>query len=232
MTLIVAVAGNDFVIVGADGKGTVTDHVGNRVDSLNEQKLVKLTDFVCVLLVADGEIGLELIEEFQTRVKPKPNWGITKTVAELSVFCKEQVGSFFSGVRSSDPSFPDIIYVLAGFDKVGTKYKSKINVLRSSSMFFPGRYKDKVAEGKPLIARYILSHKYNRNLSEDDMCYLVGELFVETITLDGDVGGQIRMARLSPKVTIFKDPVVDAFTKPKEYRDELQSRELERLARS
>lgn len=217
MTLIMAVEGIDFVVLATDSKGSWIDDSGTRIDSIAEEKLIPLTKYACVLICADAEVGVQLVEEFKTQYANHHNWGITKVVKEFSKFCKREISHISDTVSPSDRAFPNVIYIVAGLDKVGKKWKPKINILRSHRLFYPGREKNKAANGKPMIARYILDKEYNKNLSVDDMCSLVGMVMAETVRIDGDVGGRIRMAVINQKgVRELSDDVVDIFTGDKE----------------
>lgn len=112
----------------------------------------------------------------------------------------------------------------------------KIYVLRSENLFFSGRGDNTVAEGKPFIARYILSKEYDKNYGVDEMCFLVAKTMVETISIDGDVGGKIKMARIDGKgVHPLPDNAVQEFVNgKKEYeksKTEQQKNELVKISK-
>lgn len=228
MTLIVAVEGKDFVVLGADSEGSRGDVYGTRVDNITAEKLIQLTKYSCALIAGDPEIGIQLIEEFKSQLRNTDSWDTTKVVKEFSKFCKKEILHISDTISPSDDDFPDVTYIVAGLDKKRRKYIPKINILRSGNLFFAGREKDKAAKGKPMIAYYILDKKYNKESSQDDLCFLIGEVISETIRIDGDVGGKIRMAVIDKKgFRDIADSVVDDFTKNKE--DYMREKEIEEL---
>lgn len=193
MTLIIAAEGDNFVVLAADSKGSWNDD-GSRMESITEEKLMPLTKYACILIAGDAEIGMQLVEEFKTKYKSSYTWGISKVVSEFSKFCKKELSHITDTIKPSDVAFPDIVFLVGGLDKNGEEYIPRLNILRSVRLFFPGRHRNKVAEGKPFIARYILSKNYDRDSSKEVMGFLVAEAMRETISIDGDVGGKVRMA--------------------------------------
>lgn len=212
MTLIIAAEGEGFVVLAADSKGTWIDDIGSRMESITEEKLIPITKFTCVLIADDAELGVQLVEEFKARNKTISDWGITKVVQEFSVFCKKELLHITDTIQPTSDAFPSVTFLIAGLDKNKEAYIPKINILRSKRLFLAGRHKDKVAEGKPLIARYILSKRYERILSQENMGFIVAEAMKETISVDGDVGGKVRMAIIDENgVRVLTDNVVEKY---------------------
>ena len=228
MTLITAAEGNEFVVLATDSKGSWIDGSGTRIDSINAEKLIPLSKYSCVLIADDAEVGLQLVEEFKKQFKNN-NLGITKIVKEFSKFCKKEISHISDSISPSNPAFPSVVFIVAGLDKERKKYIPKINILRSERLFYPGRVKEKAADGKPMIAHYILNKEYDKNYSQEDMCFLLGKVMVETVKVDGDVGGKIRMAIINQKgVRILPDNIVDIYVTDKEsYKRIRENKELE-----
>lgn len=224
MTLIIAAEGNNFVVLAADGKGTWVDAGGSRMESITEEKLVPLTKYACALIAGDPELGVQLVEEFKTKNKYSYKWGISQVVSEFSNFCKKTISQITDTIRPNDDAFPVVIFLIGGLDKTGRKYVPKLNILRSERLFLPGRQKNKAAEGKPFIARYLFSKKYDKDLSKEVMGFLVAEAMRETISIDGDVGGKVRMAIIDENgCRVLSDEVV------KRYLDGPEEDEIIRL---
>ncbi|MFH1473467.1 MAG: hypothetical protein ABIE55_01100 [Candidatus Aenigmatarchaeota archaeon] len=231
MTLIVSLEGKDFIAVGSDSEGSREDSHGTRVDNIEAEKLIQLTKFSCALIAGDAEIGTELIEEFKSTLKNTDKWNLTDVVKKFSKFCKKEISHISDVVSPSDIAFPYIIFILTGLDKKGKKFIPKINVLRSTRLFCPGREKDKSAKGKPMIAYYILDKYYDKNFCQEDMLFLIGKVISETMRIDGDVGGKIKMAIIDNKgFRNIKDSAVEIYTKDKEmYKLEKENKELENI---
>jgi 20S proteasome alpha/beta subunit len=49
-------------------------------------------------------------------------------------------------------------------------------------------------EGKPLIAHYLFTKDFKNNMTIDELCKLVSQSIYDTMAIDGDVGGKIRLA--------------------------------------
>ncbi|MBU4502134.1 MAG: hypothetical protein KKA79_06055, partial [Nanoarchaeota archaeon] len=121
-------------------------------------------------------------------------------------------------------------------DKSGEKYIPKINILRSTRLFLPGMHKDKAAEGSPFIARYVLSKEYDRNASQEAIGFLVAKAMNETISIDADVGGKVRMAIIDKNgLRILTDEAVKRFLDGSEEDERIKLRSerevLEKLIR-
>lgn len=232
MTLIVAIEGIDFVVLAADSQGR-REIYGTRVDSKSEEKLMPLTKYSCVLISGNGEIGTQLIEEFKSQVKNIDSLDITKVVKKFSKFCKKEITHISDSVSPSDEAFPEITYIVAGLDKKRNgRYIPKINILRSTSLFCPGRIKYKAADGKPMIAYYILDKEYRMNQSQNDLCFLIGKVMSETIRIDGDVGGTVKIAVIDKKgLRIIPEHVVNDFMNfdKEEYTIKKEKEELEKI---
>jgi len=52
--------------------------------------------------------------------------------------------------------------------------------------------------GKPFIALYLFAQRYHENMPLDDLCELVAQSIYDTICIDGDVGGKIRISTIDP----------------------------------
>lgn len=193
MTLIIAAEGKEFVVLAADSKGTFVDD-GSRMESITEEKLMPLTKYACILIAGDAELGLQLVERFKEKYKSSYTSDMSTVISEFSVFCKKELSHITDTILPGNRAFPDVVFLIGGLNKEGKKYVPRLNILRSMRLFLPGRHKDKVAEGAPFIARYILSKKYDRNASQESMGFLVAEAMSETISIDSDVGGKVRMA--------------------------------------
>lgn len=233
MTLIIGAEGKDFVVLAADSKGTFLED-GSRMESITEEKLIQLTDYSCVLIAGDAEIGVQLIEDFKEKHRFSKNLGISKVVLLFRDFCKKEMGHITDTILPGHPAYPDIVFLVGGVDKKGKGCVPRLRILRSSTLFFAGRHRDKVAEGVPLIARYILSKEYNRNQSQEAMGFLVAKAMRETISINAEVGGKIRMAIVRNNgVQVFNDNVVKKYMDGPEEDERLKLKaereELEKL---
>jgi len=91
--------------------------------------------------------------------------------------------------------FPQCNFIIAGLDINKGNITPKCYSMCSGSGFKMGKYPSGYGiDGKPFVARYLFRKKYAECKSLDDLCKLVGQSIYDTKKVDGDVGGQIRMA--------------------------------------
>ena len=231
MTLIIALEGIDFLVLTTDSKGSWEYSSEIRVDNPNAEKLIQLNKHICILIGGDSEIGINLVEEFKTQFTKCNSWTMGKVVKEFSKFCKKEIKHITDTILPGNRMFPAIVFIIGGLEKIKGKWEPKINILRSENLFYPGRKKDNIADGRPWIARYIFGKHYRKDLSLEDMCFLAGKIMSETVSFDGYVGGKIRMAVIDQKgVRKLNDNVVNRFLKAKdEYIKENEKKEKEEL---
>lgn len=193
MTLVIAAKGSDFIILGADSRGTMRDVAGNRVELNLAVKLIQITDHIAFLVYGDAHISDYLIEKFKEKLSGK-----TKTVSEVAEefadFCREEVKKTLDVPREYIPNFG---FIIAGLD-----FKSKIPIprcykLRSLDGFELGIYREDFAiAGKYIIATYLFSKEFKQDMTVEQLSNLTANAIYDTSKIDGDVGGKIKMARI------------------------------------
>jgi len=85
--------------------------------------------------------------------------------------------------------------------------------MNSGSGFRLGKYPSGYGiDGKPFVAHYLFRKIYSSDLSIEEMCKLVAQSIYDTKKLDGDVGGEIRLAiidnsgfRLVPTADVYDE---------------------------
>jgi len=131
-----------------------------------------------------------IIDKFKKTVKVQ-NRGVTKIAEDLAALCIKEAEKVMD---VPTPSFPHYGFIIAGLDKSGNKYTPHCYRLTSSAGFRLGLYQRRFAiEGKPIIAYYMFARDYQKNMSVDDLCKLVAQSIFDTMNMDGDVGGKIKM---------------------------------------
>ena len=99
--------------------------------------------------------------------------------------------------------FPDYGFIIAGLDKSRGRFKiPKCYTLQSTQGFRMNYGKEGFAlEGKPMLAYYLFEKHYERTDKEepDALCELVGRTLYDTRRIDGDVGGELKMALIRPE---------------------------------
>ncbi|AJM92205.1 hypothetical protein [Nitrosopumilus piranensis] len=190
MTTVIAALGSDFVVLGADSQGTL-DAGGARTESKDLVKLKRINDKVGILYSGDVNAAEYLIDKFQNKLKSTNSDNVTKIATDFRHMCIKEYNEH-AGLEAT--YLPDFNFIIAGLDTTGG-ITPKVYSMGSSSGFKMGKYPSGYGiGGKPFIARYLFRQKYNENKSKDDLCKLVGQSIYDTKKVDGDVGGQIRMA--------------------------------------
>ena len=189
MTTVIAALGKDFVVLGADSQGTL-DAGGARTESKDLVKLKRINEKVGVLYSGDVNAAEYLIDKFQNKLKNSKD-NVTKTATDFRHMCIKEYNEH-AGLEAT--YLPDCNFIIAGLD-INGNIIPKCYSMDSSSGFKMGKYPSGYGiGGKPFVARYLFRKRYGEGKSLDDLCQLVGQAIYDTKKVDGDVGGQIRMA--------------------------------------
>jgi len=191
MTLVIAAQGKNFMILGTDSRGTIQDRGGTRVELNIMDKLVVISKHVAILMHGSAEYGDYLIEKFKLTLRGQ-NHNVSDIAEKFAETCREE-GRNLMGVPSS--YLPSFGFVISGLDKKGDKYVPRSYYLTSDSGFWLRLPKHGFAlEGKSMIAYYLFARKYSKDMDVDGLCTLVAQTLYDTKSVDGDVGGKIRVA--------------------------------------
>ncbi|MGI0073782.1 MAG: hypothetical protein ACREA3_08220 [Nitrosotalea sp.] len=189
MTLVIAALGQKFVVLGTDSRGTI-DFGGNRVELNSMKKLTKISKHVRILMYGDAEYADYIIEEFKKTLKGK-NHDTTEIAKKLAEMCREE-GRKVNDVPAT--YLPLFGLVIAGLDKKGGEYVPRCYVFTSATGFRLRIPKHGFAlEGKTTIAYYLFAKNYQKDMDVDKISSLVAQTLYDTISVDGDVGGKIRI---------------------------------------
>jgi 20S proteasome alpha/beta subunit len=196
MTLIIAAEGKDFVILGADSRATIESRGGDtRVEINFMNKITKVADHVAILLAGEAEVGDRLIEKFKLSLKRNED-GVSCIAEKLADFCIDDSRRLI-GVPTHPNYFPDFGFIVAGLDERRSKYKvPRCYTLDSMTGFRLGLARGFAIDGKRMIAYYLFAKEFEHGMEFEDVCRLVAKAINDTKSIDGDVGGGIRMARI------------------------------------
>lgn len=194
MTLVIAAQGLDFLILGADSRVSRQDLAGTRVELNLAVKLIQITKRVGFLIYGDAHISDYLIDKFKERPSLEDK-NVSEIAQDFAEFCREEARKTKDVPRSY---FPQFGFIIAGLDILRNRVIiPRCYSLRSSEGFQIGIYKEKFAiAGKDVIATYLFSHEYKSDMSVDDLSKLVVKAISDTSKIDGDVGGDIKIARI------------------------------------
>jgi 20S proteasome alpha/beta subunit len=200
LTLVTAAQGRNFIVVGADSRGTFgsPDVAFSSYDVM--QKIVLISPHVVVLSYGAGEVGDNLINEWRESLQ-QPIDGVRAVLQTLQAFCQQRWNQWFVSVPFQFR--PVVAYIVAGLEKQDEDYSIPLIYSMDSRMgFAPAFHRYGWANGGvPIYAIYIFGRRYRPDMNVDELCGLVAYGISETATQDQRVGGAIRMMKILPTGT-------------------------------
>jgi len=204
MTLVVVAPSGNFLVLGADSRGTVQDSGGARVEMNQMKKIVPVAKHVAVLLYGAADQGVYLARKFLRANRSID--GVTKVAEKFAEFCRDEIRKVSDVPREYFPYFG---FIVAGLDKQGSEYRIPCCYrFDSASGCMLGSPEPYAIAGKPFIAQYLFEQRYGENMQLDELSALVAQCIYDTICVDGDVGGRIRVAIIDAvgfREKIFRD---------------------------
>ena len=191
MTVVIATAGKNFVVVGADTRGVVKDKIiGDRIESDSAKKIFTVANHVMITIAGNGDVGTQLIEKFKSDVIRNTD-GVTKVTNLFSKFCKNEIyGTGFN----YEERIPDVDFIITGLDKNRSKYTTPmIYTLDSVNGFAIGRRDYYAILGKFFIPYYIFRKDFKQDSDLRTLPGLVAKAIYETSQCDSDVGNKMRI---------------------------------------
>ena len=202
-TLIVAVEGKNYVVMGSECLSTLSYGSGTQLNvgiTRNVEKIHQLSDHVAVLISGDSDIGENLIQEFcrwrQNSGQRRIDW-VTRVANQFSTWCKENFIDRFLNVSLGD--LPPIRFLVVGLNKRGLGFSPKIYKLDSWRGFYPGLSTLGFDSGGiSFLADYLFKKLYEEDITLDEidkLLSLVAFVIRETINSgQAHVGGDIKLA--------------------------------------
>ena len=190
MTLIIAIKGKDYVIVGSDSRSVTGEaYTNTRFITDIDTKLVQLNKYVCVMVAGDSQRGTHLINKFKETVKSDED--VCLIVNNLSLFCQRDALRLVDFVSTESPYYPNVSFIVAGMKKIKEKYSSpKIYTIRSLMGYAIGEDDNHIIIGKDTISNYLFAKKYSKEITWENSIKLIVKCLVDTELIDGDVGGE------------------------------------------
>ena len=199
MTLVIAAPSKDFVVLGADSRGVI--EVGSGRAEINTyRKIIQITKYASILLYGSAEVGNQLVEKYKDQIDPNLE-DVTSVAEDFCRFCQDEERAI-----ADVPRHPDHSWVRFGFLICGIKFKDGVPVpmiynMHSLNGYRLGLCKPFALRGKPLIAYFCFSRDYRDDMSLQELCKLVAQSIYNTMQIDGDVGGSIRMSIIDSEGT-------------------------------
>jgi len=212
MTLLIALKGNDGMVLAADSRGTFGDPRGVTAQNDSIRKAFILTKHVAVVQAGSAELGATVLTQTQDAITGQAGIDGTGDVMNMlrQTACRCYDTWFASLPQTTilNPQTgvpigrPDLTFIVGGYDKDqnGNFVRPSIYQLNSALNFAPmiHDYGFAVA-GVPTYALYLLNRLYEPNRkAEEELVPLAVYAISETASQDGKVGGPIRVIIVSP----------------------------------
>ncbi len=191
MTLVIAAPGKDFIVLGADSRGVI-DFGAGRIEVNTHKKLIQLTKYVSVLMYGSSEEGNQLVEKYREQINPKLEH-VDKVAQDFCKFCQNEERAI-ADVPKNPESYVSFGFLVCGLKVKDGKCSPLIYSLHNDNGFRLGLCKPFAILGKPLIAHYLFAKEYVDDMTVEKLCILVAQSIYDTMQIDGDVGGQIRIS--------------------------------------
>jgi 20S proteasome alpha/beta subunit len=192
MTVIISAHGADFLVVGADSRGTARGG-GARVEVNTVVKILYVGTHSAVLMCGEAGPAANLIDLLREKVGTAAL--NTRQLATILSRIGQNEALGLRDIPTRQGYFSDIGFIVAGLDRPTSKRPQP----KSFAIDSGTGYRLELAtggfliDGKSLIPRYLFSRHYSEDLSLDELeCLVVGALH-ETMSVDGDVGGRMRI---------------------------------------
>lgn len=194
MTLVVALAGVDGIVLAGDRR-TAIEEEGRRVVADTSRKIFPVAEHVGVGLCGQGDLGVYLLEKLLREVRAKHVDGIT-SVFEISR--RFLIAAYDEATQGIQPeSRPPVGFIFAGLDHdvEGTYSQPRICSMYQWEGFQPlASTTGWDACGPVWIAEYLISGFYAPSMTVEQLARLASLLIVETASQDSRVGGEPLLA--------------------------------------
>lgn len=210
MTLLVALVGQDGVVLAADSRGTFGDVRGVTAQNDAMRKAHIMADHAAVLTAGSGEVGALLITQARQKIRSTGTNGATNVMNMLRDHTRQRYQEWFPSVPAivppplaqsgQSPVRPDLAYLIAGYDMDGDRPEARIYQLASPFDFAPmlNDYGFAV-QGVGQYGLYLLNRLYQANRSSAELAALAVYAITETATQDGKVGGPVQVITVKPE---------------------------------
>jgi 20S proteasome alpha/beta subunit len=209
MTLLVALKGQDGLVLAADSRGTFGDPSQTTAQNDSQQKAHILSAHAAVLTAGAGEVGAMLVQEARAAIDGASIDGVTPVMEKLRETCRSKFDEWFPHVPAiqapvlvatgQGPTRPNVAMVVGGYESTGEGVgEAKLFHLGSFTDFAPmlSDYGFAV-EGVAQYALYLLNRLYQPDRSIQELTALAVYTITETASQDGKVGGPVKVITLT-----------------------------------
>jgi 20S proteasome alpha/beta subunit len=203
VTLLVALRGQDGLVLAADSRGTFGDPSGTTAQNDSMKKAHILAPHVAALAAGSGEVASLLILEATKTVGAMD--GVTPVMEHLRDTARTKYNEWFPTVAAIQPpallmtgqapSRPGLSFLVAGYEIAdGGVSDPKVYQLISQNDFAPMLHDYGFAvAGVPQYALYLLNRLYEPDRSVEELTSLAVYVITETASQDGKVGGPVKV---------------------------------------
>ncbi len=204
MTLVLAVRGNNGIVLAADSRGTYGDPRAITAQNDSMIKLHRLARHAGVLMAGDAGLGNQILATF-----PQDRAASVSISMLMEIFrhhIRTVYSSWFQGFAiqpvqgATQPTRPQVNFIVAGYDydADGNANTPALYNLPCHYDFAPVRLDHGfVLDGVAQYGLYLFNRLYRDGYSMEQLKSLVAYAITETASQDGKVGGPIRMATIS-----------------------------------
>ena len=192
MTLIIAAHGKDFVVLGADSRGT-NEGTGGMVQTSTAIKMHPVGRLAVVLICGQAGPASNLVD-LLSKTAPKKPEGVRAVATRLARLARREATELKT-VPTHPSYFPDFAFIVTGLDRAPKGIlRPKTFALRSETGFRlelsqGGREMD----GQPLIPEYLFEKQFREEMPLEELCGLVAQAMFDTARINAYVGGRLRM---------------------------------------
>ena len=205
MTLLVALRGQDGLVLAADSRGTFGDPSSTTAQNDSMQKAHIVAPHVAALTAGAGEVASLLILEATKSIGSID--GVTPVMEHLRETARAKYDEWFPTVAAIQPpallmtgqapSRPGLSFLVGGYE--GDGGDPKVYQLISQNDFAPMLHDYGFAvAGVPQYALYLLNRLYEPDRGVDELTALAVYVITETASQDGKVGGPIKVVTVRP----------------------------------
>lgn len=206
MTLLLAMAGSDGLVVASDSRGTFGDPRIVTAQNDSQKKLYVASNFACILIAGAGELAATILTEALAKVQPGD--GASVVLERTRAVVRQRFRDWFPGfaVQPSttgtqvEPVRPELALLIAGYDPhAKSPPEQKIYQLVSPLDFAPALHNYGFAVvGVGQYALYFLNRLFEPNSTVNQLLPLAAYALTETASQDGKVGGPLQIATIRP----------------------------------
>gem|GEM_PF-3391212 len=197
MTLVLALAGTDGVVLAGD-KRTAIEEEDRRLVTDTSRKIFQVSDHVSVALCGRGDLGVYLVEKLVREAREREIDGISSLFEFAPQFLIAAYDQATHRIQSR--SKPPVGFIFAGLDRDAWGIYSQPRIC---SIYEWEGFQPLIsttgwdASGIVWIAEYLISRFHHRSMTVGQLAKLASLAISETASQDSRVGGEPLIAAIT-----------------------------------